>query len=149
MKPDPAKVTAIVEMPVPQDQAAVRRLLGMINFLASHIPNMASITTPLRELAENALNQIKTFCLHSLFCTSLIRQSPMSFKLMQVSMVWVCACFKRVNPLPMHHTVCLNLNGTMPRLRRNYLQICLHVPSFTSTFMDSSQRCRQITSHLR
>ena len=71
MKPDPAKVTAIVEMPVPQDKAAVRCLLGMVNLLASHIPNMASITTPLRELmkadvhfewspsTENALNQIK------------------------------------------------------------------------------------------
>ena len=71
MKPDPAKVNAITEMPVPEDKAAVRRLLGMINFLASHIPNMATITALLRELiradvhfewtspAENALNQIK------------------------------------------------------------------------------------------
>ena len=71
MKPDPPKVKAITEIPVPQDKAAVRRLLGMINFLASHIPNMATITAPLRELmradvhfewtspAENALNQIK------------------------------------------------------------------------------------------
>ena len=52
MKPDPAKVKAIAEMPTPHDKAAFRRLLGMINFLAAHIPNMASITTPLRNLVK-------------------------------------------------------------------------------------------------
>jgi len=58
-------------MPIPQDKAAVRRLLGMINFLAPHIPNMASISSPLHDLiksdvhfewgtsADNALAKIK------------------------------------------------------------------------------------------
>ena len=71
MKPDPAKVRAIKEMPTPNDKAAVRHLLGMINYLAPHIPNMASICTPLRDLiktdvhfqwdapAQKALEQIK------------------------------------------------------------------------------------------
>ena len=52
MKPDPAKVRAIKEMPTPDDKSAVRRLLGMINYLAPHIPNMASICKPLRELTK-------------------------------------------------------------------------------------------------
>ena len=52
MKLDPAKVKAVAEMPTPHDKAAVRRLLGMINFLAAHIPNMASITAPLRNLVQ-------------------------------------------------------------------------------------------------
>ena len=71
MKPDPAKVQAINEMPTPNDKAAVRRLLGMINYLAPHIPNMASICKPLRDLlkvdvhfqwdlpAQTAIQQIK------------------------------------------------------------------------------------------
>ena len=44
MKPDPAKVRAIKEMPPPHDKAAVRRLLGMINYLAPHIPEATSTT---------------------------------------------------------------------------------------------------------
>ena len=52
MKPDPAKVKAIAEMPTPHDKAAVHHLLGMINFLAAHIPNMASITAPLHNLVK-------------------------------------------------------------------------------------------------
>jgi len=52
MKLDPAKVTAIKEMPIPNDKAAVCHLLGMINYLAPHIPNMASICTPLRDLIK-------------------------------------------------------------------------------------------------
>ena len=42
MKPDPDKVKAIVDIPTPTDKADVRRLLGMINFLASHMPNMSA-----------------------------------------------------------------------------------------------------------
>ena len=52
MKPDPDKVKAIVDIPTPTDKADVRRLLGMINFLASHIPNMSATTAPLRDLLK-------------------------------------------------------------------------------------------------
>ena len=52
MKPDPAKVRAIKEIPTPNDKAAVFRLLGMINYLAPHIPNIASISTLLRDLIK-------------------------------------------------------------------------------------------------
>ena len=37
IKPDPAKVDAISNMPIPTDKAGVRQLLGMVNFLANHI----------------------------------------------------------------------------------------------------------------
>ena len=85
MKPDPTKVKAIAEMPMPCDKPAVLRLLGMINFLAPHIPNMATITAPLRDLiktevhfqwgpeADKAWKQIKLgskskeFCPQNLF----------------------------------------------------------------------------------
>ena len=49
---DPAKVDAISNMPIPTDKAGVRRLLGMVNFLANHIPNMSTITAPLRALVK-------------------------------------------------------------------------------------------------
>ena len=52
MKPDPAKAQAISEMPTPSDKASVHHLLGMINFLAPHIPDMAKILAPLRELLK-------------------------------------------------------------------------------------------------
>ena len=52
IKPDPAKVEAIMGMPTPTDKASVRRLLGMINFLAAHIPGMSTITAPVRDLLK-------------------------------------------------------------------------------------------------
>ena len=52
-KPDPSKVKAIVEMDPPQDKAGIRRLLGMLNFLAAHVPNMSDITGPLRCLLKS------------------------------------------------------------------------------------------------
>ena len=71
MKPDPTKVQAISEIPTPSDKSSVHCLLGMIYFLAPHIPDMATILAPLRELlkadvhfqwnsaVENALTSIK------------------------------------------------------------------------------------------
>ena len=71
MRPDSSKIQAISEMPTPSDKASVCRLLGMINFLAPHVPDMATIVAPLRELiktdthfqwnsaAEDALTHIK------------------------------------------------------------------------------------------
>ena len=47
IKPDPVKVNAITNMPILTDKAVVRPLLGMVNFLANHIPNMSTITAPL------------------------------------------------------------------------------------------------------
>ena len=47
IKPDPMKVRAIVKMGNPTDKAGIRRVLGMINFLATHIPNVSTITAPL------------------------------------------------------------------------------------------------------
>ena len=53
IKPDPMKVSAIVEMSSPTDKAGIRRILGMINFLAAHIPNVSTITAPLRSLLKS------------------------------------------------------------------------------------------------
>lgn len=50
--PDASKVKAITEMPAPQDVKGVQRLLGMMNFLSPFIPNMSTLTAPLRELLK-------------------------------------------------------------------------------------------------
>ena len=50
IKPDPEKIKDILDMPSPTDKTGVQRILGMINFLAKFIPNMSTLTTPLRAL---------------------------------------------------------------------------------------------------
>lgn len=50
LKTDPEKVRAVVEMPRPTDQAGVKRLLGMVNYVSKFIANMSDLTAPLREL---------------------------------------------------------------------------------------------------
>ena len=49
-KPDPAKVTAITNMPRPTDVSGIRRFLGMANFLAKFIPSLSEVSEPLRQL---------------------------------------------------------------------------------------------------
>ena len=53
VQPDPAKVRAITNMPPPYDRKGVERLLGTINYLSKFIPNMSTITKPIRELLKS------------------------------------------------------------------------------------------------
>ena len=71
IKVDPNKVADILNMPNPEDKKGVQRLLGTLNFFSRYIPNMSTITHPLRELLgknvpfnwstthDNAITQIK------------------------------------------------------------------------------------------
>ncbi|CAB4032778.1 Hypothetical predicted protein [Paramuricea clavata] len=50
--PDPEKIKAIVEMPLPRSKQDLQRLLGMVNYLSQYIPNMSEITAPQRTLLK-------------------------------------------------------------------------------------------------
>jgi len=47
---DTRKTDAIINMPKPQNKAALHRLLGMATYLAIFCPNYSQITAPLRQL---------------------------------------------------------------------------------------------------
>ena len=50
LRVDPRKVRAINEMVRPTDVAAVQRLLGLTQYLATFLPRLSDMTKPLREL---------------------------------------------------------------------------------------------------
>ncbi|KAL5517029.1 hypothetical protein EMCRGX_G002494 [Ephydatia muelleri] len=50
IRPDPAKVSAIRQVPEPTNIGDVRRFLGMVNQLSKFSPNVAERTQPLRDL---------------------------------------------------------------------------------------------------
>ena len=52
VKADPAKVVAIVDMPVPESKEDVRRFIGLINYVSKYCPNLSSIAAPLRDLTK-------------------------------------------------------------------------------------------------
>lgn len=53
VKPDPEKVIAIQNMEPPKDKKELHTFLGMVNYLAPFMPNLASHTAPLRELLRD------------------------------------------------------------------------------------------------
>ena len=53
LQPDPEKIRAIIEMPMPEDKAALLRVLGMVKFLSKFIPNESEVTAPVRELLKD------------------------------------------------------------------------------------------------
>lgn len=52
MKPDRAKIAAILDMPAPSDIHEVRRLCGMVQYLSKFKPNLASDLEPIRTLTK-------------------------------------------------------------------------------------------------
>ena len=46
------KVKAIDQMPPPEDKKGVERLLGLLNYVTKFIPDLSSITQPIRELLK-------------------------------------------------------------------------------------------------
>ena len=46
LKPDPVKVSAILDMPEPTDVAAVRRFIGTVNYLAKYLPRLSTVAKP-------------------------------------------------------------------------------------------------------
>ena len=55
VKPDEAKVKAINEMEATTDKKGVERLLGTVNYLGKFIPNLATITKPIRSLLKKEI----------------------------------------------------------------------------------------------
>ena len=52
VKPDGSKVNAIMEMPMPQCKQDLRRFMGMVTYLGKFLPNLSSVSAPLRELLQ-------------------------------------------------------------------------------------------------
>ncbi|KAK9688331.1 RNase H-like domain found in reverse transcriptase [Popillia japonica] len=52
VKPDNEHVKAILELKNPTSKVELQRMLGLINYLREFIPNLASLTEPLRELLK-------------------------------------------------------------------------------------------------
>ena len=50
IKPDPKKVEAIQNISQPTDVPSVKRFHGMVNYLSKFLPNISTITEPLRQL---------------------------------------------------------------------------------------------------
>ena len=46
LKPDPKKIRAIKEIPVPCDKKSLQRILGMVQYVAKFIPDISTIAPP-------------------------------------------------------------------------------------------------------
>ena len=50
IRPDPDKINAIRNVPVPTNVGDIRRFLGTVNQMSKFAPNLADVTKPLRDL---------------------------------------------------------------------------------------------------
>ncbi|PIO61946.1 reverse transcriptase [Teladorsagia circumcincta] len=61
-RPDPEKIEAIRQMPVPRNIAEVRSFLGMISYYGSFVAEMRKIRAPLDDLLKNAVFRWTSKC---------------------------------------------------------------------------------------
>lgn len=55
IKPDPRKVEAVLKMERLSDVAAVRRLVGLVNYLSKFLNKLSELCEPLRRLTDKAV----------------------------------------------------------------------------------------------
>ena len=55
---EPRKISAIIDMPVPQNRTELQRFLGMCNYLGKFMPDLASVTSPLPAYWKRILHGI-------------------------------------------------------------------------------------------
>lgn len=53
MRPDNDRITAIKELAIPNNKKQLQSILGIINYVRQFIPNLAELSSPLRELLKN------------------------------------------------------------------------------------------------
>ena len=80
MKPDPKKVQALQDLPIPQTQKELQSFLGLINYLQPFLPDLSHKTTFLREQVTNwewtpstdaAFHRLKQWICNTLLKTTL------------------------------------------------------------------------------
>lgn len=52
VKPDPGKVLAVMQFPIPKSRKSVKQFLGLVGYYRKFIPNMAKIAKPLTSLLK-------------------------------------------------------------------------------------------------
>ena len=55
IRPDPSKVSTIVNFEKPVNKTGIQRLLGMVNYLGKWVANLRTITEPLPKLLVKAI----------------------------------------------------------------------------------------------
>ena len=57
IEPDPEKVSATVDIPLPTNKKELQRFLGMVNYLRKFLPNLSDVSAPFRKLLEKDVEQ--------------------------------------------------------------------------------------------
>ena len=73
LKPDPAKIEAIVKMKPPTDKTGVERLRGTVNYLSRFVPKLSDVIRPISDLIHPMLSGPGT-----LFMTKLLKKPNVS-----------------------------------------------------------------------
>ena len=159
LKPDPAKISAIINMLAPEDKAGVYRLLGMASYLTKFAPQLSDLTKPLRALLRNdteflwdsnldkAFDSVKKVLTEAPVQSTLMENNKCCYRLMLPRVAWEPAWCKMANQWLMHQEPLLQLNATTHKLRKNCYPLCSAWTGLTHTFMVAMWLSRQTTSH--
>ena len=131
LKPDPKKVEAIVMMPQPTDVQAVKRFLGMANYLSKFLPHlngtgMKSMKEPLQTWSDDSSLVIPSFA--TMMCQ---KRSP--YNVTYRNQALELLCYKRASQSHSRQGHLQPQRKTTPRSRKNCWRLYMHANGLTST----------------
>lgn len=136
IKPDPEKVTAITEIPVPEGTADLQRFLGMANYVSKFIENFSEVSAPLRQLLhkdvqfswqpehQKAFDELKKKLISPPVLAFYDVNKPLTLTCDASQFGLGCACIQDDRPIAF-------ASCTMTETERNYAQIEKELLSIT------------------
>ena len=142
MRPDPAKVQALQDLPAPQNQKQLQSLLGLINYLQPFLPSLASKTKFLRQQVTNweripstdqAFNHLKFWVCNMFLKTTLIYYDCTKLLVLQTnaSEYGLCVALLQNNrPIAFTSKALTDVETRYANIERECLSVCFGLEKF-------------------
>ena len=160
IQPDPNKISALKQMSAPTSRQELQTFLGLANYMGPFIPNLSTLTAPLRELLkeshqfdwspahQEAYNKIKDSISSEVTLTYFDPKKEITLQV-DASLKGLCAVLWITNLLLLRAKPSLMWKQDMQTLNENCLLWCTGVRSFILTCLVTISQSTLITSPSR
>ena len=158
MRPDPAKVQALQDLPAPQNPKQLQSFLGLINYLQPFLPSLASKTRFFREQVTNwdwnpstdqAFNSLKSWVCSMLLKTTLTyydHTKPLVLQTDTSEYGFGTALIQNNRPIAFASKTLTNVETRYMNIGRECISVCLASKSFILTYTVDTSLYKTITS---
>ena len=158
LKPDPRKIDAIVQMPVPQNKAKLQSFIGLCNYLTCYVPHLTDVLLPLcavtakasefqwEKLHSDAFARAKQVIANSCTLQYFNSEDPIVIQV-NASSIGVGAALLQQGCIVSYHSRALMPKQRYSNIKCEYYGLVNCIEHFHHYILAGILLCKQTTSH--